>query len=86
MNTTTNNLEWTLEGLVTVPAYIFAILGGVIFLLVITLTCTCCCNDIVCCHSRRNDVPHPQPLIIGAAPESKLVLRSREIVRRGTGV
>ena len=91
MNNTTNTtnitkqIEFNLENLVTVPAYIFVILGGVINLLFITLACTCCCNDIVCCHPRRREDPTPQPKIIGAVPNSKMVLRTRQSSRRNRG-
>ena len=83
---TTKRLEFNLENLVTVPAYIFVILGGVINLLFITLAFTCCCNDIVCCHPRRREDPTPQPIIIGAVPSTpKMVLRTRQSSRRNRG-
>ena len=92
MNNTTNTtnitkrLEFNLENPVTVPAYIFVILGGVINLLFITLACTCCCNDIICCRPWRREDPTPQPIIIGAVPSTpKMVLRTRQSLRRTRG-
>ena len=88
MNNTTNTtkrLEFNLENPITVPAYIFVILGGVINLLFITLACTCCCNDIICCRPWRREDPTPQPIIIGAVPNSKMVLRTRQSSRRNRG-
>jgi hypothetical protein len=91
MNNTTNRFELNLENPVTVPGYTFAILGAVILFLFITLTCTCCCNEIICCRPWRQvalEDARAEPKIIGATPNSNMVLRSREIVgrRRGTGV
>ena len=91
MNNTTNRFDLNLENPVTVPAYTFAILGAVILFLFITLACTCCCNEIICCRPWRQaalEDARAEPKIIGATPNSNMVLRSREIVgrRRGTGV
>lgn len=91
MNNTIKQIELNLENPVTVPGYTFAILGAVIIALFIALCCTCCCNHIICCCPWRKtslEDARAEPMIIGAAPNSNMVLRSREIVgrRRGTGV
>ena len=91
MNNTIKQIESSLENPVTVPLYTFIILGSAIFVLFTALCCTCCCNHVVCCCPWRKaalEDTRAEPMIIGAAPNSNMVLRSREIVgrRRGTGV
>ena len=91
MNNTIKQIESSLENPVTVPLYTFIILGSAIFALFTALCCTCCCNEIICCrpwHQAALEDARAEPKIIGAPPNSNMVLRSREIVgrRRGTGV
>jgi hypothetical protein len=91
MNNTIDQIESSLENPVTVPLYTFIILGSAIFALFTALCCTCCCNHVVCCCPWRQaalEDARSEPMIIGAPPNSNIILRSREIVgrRRGTGV
>ena len=91
MNNTIKQIESSLENPVTVPLYTFIILGLAIFALFTALCCTCCCNHVICCCPWRQaalEDTRTEPMMIGAAPNSNMVLRSREIVgrRRGTGV
>lgn len=91
MNNTIKQIESSLENPVTVPGYTFAILGVIIMALFTALCFTCCCNHIVCCCPWRQtslEDARAEPMIIGATPNSNMVLRSRQSLRRtrGTGV